>query len=86
MNFKLGTIGIFELGEMIVKKLHENGVTEKSELIVRLNKEEFEKVDEDLFYRNRKNEDEEFIPSEGEIDINIDSLKIIIITKEKEES
>ena len=62
-------------------KLKEDGVTNQSVLYVYLNEEEFKKVDEDLFLRNRKNEDEEFIPSEGEIDINIDLTKIIIKQK-----
>ena len=81
MEFKFGTFSIFELGQMISEKLKEDGVTNQSVLYVYLNEEEFKKVDEDLFLRNRKNEDEEFIPSEGEIDINIDLNKIIIKQK-----
>ena len=53
-------------------------VTQKAELIIYLNEEEFKRVDEDLFYRNRKGNIEDFIPSEGEIDINFDGVKIII--------
>ena len=33
------------------------------------------------YYRNRKDESQEFIPSEGEIDINFELVKIIV--KEK---
>lgn len=81
MEFKFGTMSIFELGQFISSKLKEDGVTIQSELTVYVTSEEFKKVDEDLYYRNRKDESQEFIPSEGEIDINFELVKIII--KEK---
>ena len=80
-DFKFGTVSIFELGQMISSKLNEDGVTQQSELYIYLSVEEFKKVDEDLFYRNRKDESQEFIPSDGEIDINFDDIKIIIKQK-----
>ena len=81
MEFKFGTMSIMELGQFISSKLKEDGVTIQSELTVYVTSEEFKKVDEDLYYRNRKDESQEFIPSEGEIDINFELVKIII--KEK---
>ena len=81
MDFKLGTMSIFELGQFISSKLKEDGITIQSELIVYVTREEFKKIDEDLYYRNRKDESQEFIPSEGEIDINFELVKIIV--KEK---
>lgn len=81
MEFKFGTMSIFELGQFISSKLKEDGITIQSELIVYVTSEEFKKIDEDLYYRNRKNESQEFIPSEGEIDINFELVKIIV--KEK---
>ena len=81
MEFKFGTMSIFELGQFISSKLKENGVTIQSELTVYVTSEEFKKIDEDLYYRNRKDESQEFIPSEGEIDINFELVKIIV--KEK---
>ena len=81
MDFKFGTMSIFELGQFISSKLKEDGITIQSELIVYVTSEEFKKIDEDLYYRNRKNESQEFIPSEGEIDINFELVKIIV--KEK---
>ena len=81
MEFKFGTMSIFELGQFISSKLKEDGVTMQSELTVYVTSEEFKKIDEDLYYRNRKDESQEFIPSEGEIDINFELVKIII--KEK---
>ena len=82
MEFKFGTMSIFELGQFISSKLKEDGITIQSELTVYVTSEEFKKVDEDLYYRNRKDESQEFIPSEGEIDINFELVKIIV--KEKE--
>ena len=81
MGFKFGTMSIFELGQFISSKLKEDGITIQSELIVYVTSEEFRKIDEDLYYRNRKDESQEFIPSEGEIDINFELVKIIV--KEK---
>ena len=81
MEFKFGTMSIFELGQFISSKLKEDGVTMQSILTVYVTSEEFKKVDEDLYYRNRKDESQEFIPSEGEIDINFELVKIIV--KEK---
>ena len=78
MVFKFGTMSIFELGQFISSKLKEDGVTIQSELTVYVTSEEFKKVDEDLYYRNRKDESQEFIPSEGEIDINFELVKIIV--------
>ena len=74
-------MSIFELGQFISFKLKEDGVTMQSELTVYVTSEKFKKIDEDLYYRNRKDESQEFIPSEGEIDINFELVKIIV--KEK---
>lgn len=81
MDFKFGTMSIFELGQMISSKLKEDGITQKSELCVYLNEEEFRRVDEDLFFRNRRGDREDFVPSEGEIDINFEGVKVIIKVK-----
>ena len=74
MAFKFGTRNIAELGQMINDKLREDGIKQKAELIINVNKDEFRKIDEDLFYRNNEKK-EEFIPSEDEIIVNV---KIII--------
>ena len=74
-------MSIYELGQFISTKLKEDGITNKSELIVYVDKEQFKKVDEDLYYRNRKDESDKFIPSEGEIIVNFEDIKIIV--KEK---
>ena len=78
MDFKFGSMSIFELGNMISGNLKENGITQKAELIIYLSKEEFKKVDEDLFYRTKRGDKSDFVPSEGEIDINFEGVKVII--------
>ena len=81
MEFKFGSMSIVELGDIISEKLAEDGVTEKAELTVYVNDDEFKKIDEDLFYRTRKDESIEFVPSEGEIDVNFEGVNIIIKQK-----
>lgn len=81
MDFKFGSISIIELGNIIEEKLKEDGITEKAELTVYVNNDEFKKIDEDLFYRTRKDENTEFIPSEGEIEVNFEGVNIIIRKK-----
>jgi hypothetical protein len=80
-TFRFGTENISELGLMISDKLREYGITTESELVIHLNENEFKKVDEDLFYRNREDESEKFVPSEGEIDIAFEGANIIIRQK-----
>ena len=78
MDFKFGSMSIFELGNMVSGSLKKDGITQKAELTIYLNEEEFKKVDEDLFYRTRRDDKADFVPSEGEIDINFEAVKIIV--------
>lgn len=77
-------MSIFSLGSVLSETLAEYGVKEKADLIIYLNEDEFKMVDEDLFYRNRKSENEEFIPSEGEIDITFEGANVTIKKKSGE--
>lgn len=81
MEINFGTVNIFELGQLISKKLKDDGITTPSELFVYVTNKEFQKIDEDLFYRNKKDESEIFVPSENEINILFDLVKIIIKVK-----
>ena len=83
-EFNLNSMNIFTLGSEVSEALAECGVMDKAEITILLNDEEFKKVDEDLFYRNRKDESEEFVPSEGEIDVTFENANIIIKNKEHE--
>ena len=83
-EFNLGSMSIFSLGSVLSETLAEYGVREKADLIIYLNNDEFSKVDEDLFYRNRKDEKEEFVPSEGEIDITFEGVNMKIKNKSGE--
>jgi len=85
-NFKFGTMSIFELGQMVSSRLKEDGVAQQSKLYIYLNDEEFKRVDEDLFYRNRINAEDKFIPSEGEININFGGVMIIVKNTDYERS
>lgn len=76
-------MSIFNLGTTISSMLGEDGITEKAELYVYVNEDEFHRVDEDLFYRNKKNDGDEFVPSEGEIRINFDKVVIVVKRKKK---
>ena len=81
MEFKFGTVSILELGQLISERLKEDGITQQSELCIYTDNEHFRKIDEDLFYRNKKDDNQEFVPSEGEIIINFELVRIIV--KEK---
>ena len=77
-------MSIFSIGSVLSETLAEYGVKEKADLAIYLNDEEFKMVDEDLFYRNRKDEKDEFVPSDGEIDINFEGVNITIKKKSGE--
>jgi hypothetical protein len=80
-EFNLSSMSIFSIGSVLSETLADYGVKEKADLVIYLNEEEFKKVDEDLFYRNREDESEKFVPSEGEIDITFEGANIIIRQK-----
>ena len=83
-EFNLGSLSIFSIGDVLSETLRDYGVRQKADLIIYVNEEEFKLVDEDLFYRNRKDESEEFVPSEGEIDITFEGVNMIIKQKSGE--
>lgn len=80
MELKLTSYNIADFGSMLSDKLYELGITD-STLVIKLPSKEFKKVDEDLFYRNRQSDDEEYIPSDNDIDISFNNVKIIINKK-----
>lgn len=76
-EFTLDTMAIAEIGYHTSKALVEHGV-ENAELSIYLDGERFRKVDEDLFYRNKEEgSNEEFVPSDDEIKVEIEGLTII---------
>lgn len=82
MDFQLGTKNLLEIGDMISYNLHKNGVSLPFKLEINVNGEYFRKIDEDLFYRSRVNENEEFTPSENKIIVNVDDGEIHIINSD----
>ena len=77
-RFNFSTANIYELCEEIVERLNKDGITNDVTLTIPLEKDKFKKVDEDLFYRTKKNDDEEFVPSEGEINVRVENVVLII--------
>lgn len=82
MELKLNSYEIFDIGEKLDTRLHDNGICTKSELTIHVTNDELRKIDEDLYYRNNP-EGENFIPSDGEIIITFKNLTIKIIGKEE---
>lgn len=81
MEFTLGTTAIVQLGNTVTEFLSKHGVEYPCELSIELPQNEFKKVDEDLFYRNNPSSDDEFMPSESEIDVKLNNLRIVIKKK-----
>jgi len=78
MEFRFGTVSIVEIGTFLSRKLTEDGITKKAELFVYVSDDEFKKIDEDLYYRNKRGDEENFVPSDDEIIVNFDMVRIII--------
>ena len=81
---KLSSNKIFELGEYITKFLRENGVEKESDLLIRVDKSDLKKIDEDLYYRN-KPEGEEFTPSDENVIVNFENFNIVFAVEEETE-
>ena len=73
-EFNLSSMSIFSIGSVLSETLAEYGVKEKADLAIYLNDEEFKMVDEK----------EEFVPSDGEIDITFEGVNITIKKKSGE--
>lgn len=80
-EFKFGTVSIYNIGTFLSEALRNDGVEDKASLVIYLSEDEFKKVDEDLFYRNRVDENDKFVPSEGEIDITFEGVNLMIKQK-----
>lgn len=79
-ELSLNSAEIFTIGEKLDKKLHDDGVQQMSELVIKVNSNELHKIDEDLYYRNHdKDSKDEYVPSEGKIIVRFKNLIIKII-------
>lgn len=83
-KLKLTSYNIFELGDKLDRMLHDNGVKEKSILIIKVDGNELKKIDEDLYYRNNP-KGKDYVPTDGEVIVNFKNLMIKIMVKEKDE-
>jgi hypothetical protein len=77
INIKLDKNTLIMLGNTISEILSKANVKEESILHIKVDKHSFQKIDEDLFYRN-ENKNEEFQPSENEIQLKFNNLLIFI--------
>jgi len=84
MELTLNSIKIFELGEYIAKFLNDNGLRKENDLVIKVSKEELNKIDEDLYYRN-KPDGKEFTPSDNDVIVKFENLNIIFTVEEKSE-
>lgn len=84
MELTLNSMKIYELGEYIAKFLNENGLTQENDLVIKVDKSQLKKIDEDLFYRN-KPKGEEFIPSDNDVIVKFENLNIIFAVDEETE-
>ena len=75
---------IYELGEHISKFLNENGLSKENDLVVKVDKIQLKKIDEDLYYRN-KPKGEEFVPSDNDVVVKFENLNIIFAVEEETE-
>ena len=82
MELALNSMKIFELGEYVNKFLHENGIDSENDLVIKVSKEELNKIDEDLYYRN-KPEGKEFTPSDKDVIVKFENLNIIFTVEEE---
>lgn len=74
-SFDIATIGLY-----VSNKLEEKKVTKNNTLVLTISKEELKKLDEDLYYRQNPN-GTDFVPSEKEISLNFENLKVIIMAE-----
>lgn len=79
-DFNFSAYNIYEMGEKISNELSKDGVNIDNKLTIKVNQENFKKIDEDLFYRLNPDKDErgEFIPSDSMIEIKFENLSIVI--------
>jgi hypothetical protein len=84
MELTLNSMKIFELGEYIAKFLKDNGLSKENDLVIKVDKAQLTKIDEDLYYRN-KPKGEEFIPSDNDVIVKFENLNIIFTTEEETE-
>lgn len=80
----LTTKEIIKIGSFLSESLVNVKALESNELRIIVDDESFLKIDEDLFYRNRKDDKQEFRPSDNEIIVNFPYIKIFIIKKNQE--
>lgn len=70
---------IIEFGSNLNKKMHEFHFNKENSLIIKLNNDDFNALDQDLYYRQEHKENDVFIPSEDEINLSFEKINIKFI-------
>lgn len=70
---------IIEFGSELNKKMHDFHFKKQNTLIIQMNNEDFNALDQDLYYRQEHKENDTFIPSEDEINLSFDKINIKFI-------
>ena len=77
MEFKLDRDNIIDVADTISEKFREYGYVKDIDVSIKLDKGIFKKVDEDLYYRSNP-DGKEFVPSDGEIIVIYNNVKVNI--------
>ena len=77
----LGSENLVEIGSMIVSRLAESGYNNNAVLSLQVEKDMLQKIDEDVFYRMAKKEDE--FKHSDEVVLKFDKLQIVITEKKE---
>ena len=59
-------------------------MSKENDLVVKVDKIQLKKIDEDLYYRN-KPKGEEFVPSDNDVVVKFENLNIIFAVEEETE-
>lgn len=82
----LSTMNIMAAADALLSKMNELGIMERCSLSFTVGAEDFNKIDEDLYYRLREDDTkDEYVPSEESVRIEYGSIDITINRYAEEE-
>lgn len=80
---QMGFFEILEIGKTLEKQLVSLDNKERNELKIYVDEESFNKIDEDIYYRQFP-DGKDFKPSDDTIFVNFEFIRIVISKKKKE--
>lgn len=82
---KLTTENIVDFMSSVSDAIKDKGFTESFNIVVTAKADEFEKIDEDIFYKLREDgSTEEFVPSDDEFSVLFDERLKLTVVKHQE--